>query len=322
MSKALTISVAAYNVSNYLKETLDSLIVNECLDSLEVLIINDGSTDDTASIAADYVNKYPDTFILINKENGGWGSTVNAGIRAATGKYFKLLDGDDCFDTASLTDFIDFLTKCDADLVYTDYVVFDDESHEVTEVKKVDMRMPLGEVVPSDRLNPDFMLMMHACTFKTELLQRNNVSITEHCFYTDNEYVVKALVNVETVCMKDCTVYRYRVGREGQSVSWEGYKKHYLEHATVVEQMLLTYKSLSDSKHMRVILFDRIKWIIDVHYNVMLHLGKDKKYKEALLRFDTMLKSKYSEFYPTTRRKVKLFRLTKGLMFPLLVYKS
>lgn len=322
MSKVLTISVAAYNVSSFLKDTLDSLITNECLDSLEVLIINDGSTDNTASIAAEYVKKYPDTFILINKENGGWGSTVNTGIREATGKYFKLLDGDDSFDSDSLPGFIDFLSKCDADLVYTDYVVFDDESLEVTEEKKVDMRMPLGETVSSDRLNPDFMLMMHACTFKTELLQRNNVSITEHCFYTDNEYVVKALVNVETVCMKDCIVYRYRVGREGQSVSWVGYKKHYLEHATVIEQMLLTYRSSVKSEHMRKILFDRIKWIIDVHYNVMLHLGKDKEYKDALLRFDTMLKNSYMEFYPTTRRKVKLFRLTKGLMFPLLVYKA
>ena len=101
MKKNLTISIAAYNVENYLEKTLDSLIIDN-LDKLEVLIVNDGSKDNTKKIAQKYCKKYPNSIKLIDKENGGYGSTINAGIKEATGKYFKQLDGDDWYNTENL----------------------------------------------------------------------------------------------------------------------------------------------------------------------------------------------------------------------------
>ena len=89
----LTIIVPAYNVEKYLEQCLDSL-VNQTIIAHKVIVVNDGSTDSTAEIAMEYQEKYPDTFRLINKENGGWGSTLNVGIKNAIGKYFKQLDGD------------------------------------------------------------------------------------------------------------------------------------------------------------------------------------------------------------------------------------
>lgn len=100
--KILTISIAAYNVEKYLPKTLESLVIPEIMDQLEVLIINDGSQDKTGQIAEEYVVKYPATFYLVNKENGGWGSTVNTSAQLATGKYYKLLDGDDFFNAEAL----------------------------------------------------------------------------------------------------------------------------------------------------------------------------------------------------------------------------
>ena len=98
MKKILSVSIASYNVEKILSQTLDSCLVPEIMDKLEVIVVNDGSKDGTAAVAEEYVKKAPETFVLINKENGGYGSTVNAGIQAATGKYFRLLDGDDWFD--------------------------------------------------------------------------------------------------------------------------------------------------------------------------------------------------------------------------------
>ena len=95
MEKLLTISVAAYNVDNYLDQLMQSVIEADVMDALEVLIVNDGSKDGTAAKALSYQQQYPASVRLIDKENGGHGSTINCGIREAKGKYFRALDGDD-----------------------------------------------------------------------------------------------------------------------------------------------------------------------------------------------------------------------------------
>ena len=94
VEKTLSISIAAYNVEEFLKNTLDSLVAPEIMDDIEVLIIDDGYKDNTAAIVKEFVDKYPNSFKVISKPNGGYGSTINAAIDAANGQYFKTLDGD------------------------------------------------------------------------------------------------------------------------------------------------------------------------------------------------------------------------------------
>lgn len=93
MCKVLSISIAAYNVEKYILKTLDSLVDPAILDKIEVLIEINGATDSTEAIVQPYIDKYPNTFKLIRRnENGGYGATINMSMDAATGKYFKLLD--------------------------------------------------------------------------------------------------------------------------------------------------------------------------------------------------------------------------------------
>lgn len=88
-------------MEKYLRRCLDSLIIDEDgMKQLEVLVINDGSKDSSSQIAHEYQDKYPDTFRVIDKENGNYGSCINRGLKEATGKYVKVLDADDWFDTA------------------------------------------------------------------------------------------------------------------------------------------------------------------------------------------------------------------------------
>ena len=93
--KILSVSIAAYNVQDTLAEALVPFTAEGIREYVDVMIVNDGSNDNTAAIASEYVNQYPDTFRLINKKNGGWGSTLNVGVQEAKGKYLKQLDGDD-----------------------------------------------------------------------------------------------------------------------------------------------------------------------------------------------------------------------------------
>ena len=120
MAKLLSISIAAYNVENFLKGTLDSLLADEeTLAKMEVIVVNDGSKDRTAEIAREYCDRYPESFRLIDKENGGYGSTINSAVRVASGKYFRLLDGDDWYFTENQKGYVEFLEKTEADIVLT-----------------------------------------------------------------------------------------------------------------------------------------------------------------------------------------------------------
>ena len=113
--KLLSIAVPCYNSQDYMRNCVDSLLKGGEL--VEILIVNDGSKDNTVAVAQQYVDKYPDSVRIIDKENGGHGSTINAGIREATGKYFKVVDGDDWVDSVALQNLLDFLKDHDADLI-------------------------------------------------------------------------------------------------------------------------------------------------------------------------------------------------------------
>ena len=119
--KVLTILVPVYNTEKYIRRCLASLLGPEVLESIEVLVINDGSKDHSSEIAREYVEKYPDTVVLVDKENGGHGSTINAGVERAKGKYFRVLDSDDWFNTVEFVEYVNRLQSEDADLVVTDY---------------------------------------------------------------------------------------------------------------------------------------------------------------------------------------------------------
>ena len=119
--KVVTISIAAYNMENYIRKTLDSLLDERIIDDLEVLIVDDGGTDGTLAIAKEYAAKYPDSIFPIHKENGGYGSVLNYTVPRAMGKYFRILDGDDWLKTENLYDWVQLLKTLDVDLFFSPY---------------------------------------------------------------------------------------------------------------------------------------------------------------------------------------------------------
>ena len=126
MDKILSIIIPTYNMEKYLRKCLESLVVSEeNLKCLEVLVVNDGSKDSSSLIAHEYETKYPQTFRVIDKENGNYGSCVNRGLKEAKGKYIKLLDSDDSFVNETFDEFVHFLMTEDADLFINDYCIVD-----------------------------------------------------------------------------------------------------------------------------------------------------------------------------------------------------
>lgn len=310
MEKILTVSIAAYNVEDFIKQTLDSLVLNNTLlmNKLEVLIINDGSKDKTIKIAHEYVDKYPNTFKLINKDNGGWGSTLNYGFKYATGKYFKQLDGDDYFLNKNLSGYMDFLENSQADLIVTPFYAFDTNNGDVLYKKEYDFMENKNEYL-FDEIAKKFTMDMHSCTVKTSILKDNSIKILEHCFYTDVEYMTKICSFVSTVAYCDMNIYCYRVARDGQSMSIQGVRKHYKDHIKVVFTLIEYIQTVDLSENIIAALENRLVNMINMQYMFFCLLEPNKSNKRELIEFDNKLKSIASVLYTKIpSKKTKIFR--------------
>lgn len=245
--KTLTISVAAYNVEKTLEKTLASFNNPKIYNDLEVLIVDDGSTDNTKDIAKKYEKLAPNTFRYIYKKNGGHGSTINKGMELATGKYFKVVDGDDWVDTDSLVTFINYLKQQDSDLVLTNHVeIYPNYSKKIN---LVDGMQPNKSYTWDDNIDIK-RVVLHTLTVKTSLLRKNNVHITEKCFYVDVEFVVWAAYVSHTITYFDLYLYMYRLGESNQSVAKTNMLKNIKMQEKVSYSLVKMYDQFVKAKKM------------------------------------------------------------------------
>lgn len=298
MDKILTLIIPTYNMEKYLRYCLDSLIVNrEGLDMLEVLVINDGSRDCSLEIARGYEREYPRTFRVIDKENGNYGSCVNRGLAEATGKYVKVLDADDSFDTENFSLFLDFLQKTDADLAVSDFAVVD-EDRNITRI--VTHGFPAGRI-PMDDICTDgnfSHIQMHAVTYRREMLLKLSYRQTEGISYTDQEWIFTPMVGVKTVSCFDKYVYKYLVGREGQTVDPSVKAKRIPHVCQCVYAMAKAFEQYKDciSNPLRMYLRGRLYYMVKEVY-VTCFLNYSGQSKELLRNFDATLKGISQEAY-------------------------
>lgn len=311
--KVLTISIASYNTESYIDETVRSLFVDkQYMDKMEIIIVNDGSKDQTSERAHALAKEYPGSIVVIDKENGGYGSTINNSLAIARGKYYKLLDGDDWYETKELTGFLDYLEQCEADIVVTPYY----------EVRKSDTLIDKhpeisAEIVSiEDQAVADRFFAMHEITVKTEILQSFNRPIGEHCFYTDTEYVFYCFSAAETIARYGKPIYRYRLEVAGQSVSLQGRRKHYRDFPTVAKRIINVHtagaKAFSGSK--KTILDFFLQHIMYHTFLAYMLLEEPEKYKGELIAFDQEIKCKYHEAYRIGYRS-KLVSAARILQF-------
>ncbi len=243
--KVLTVGINVYGVEKYLEDCLNSFVSKEWNNQLEVLVIIDGSPDNSLSIAKEYVRKYPNIFRVINKENGGLGSAVNSAIKNAKGKYYKWLDGDDMMSPSGLQGLVKAASHSDADLIVSPYITFDDASGETFEQMKVWWSDKVDYVSHSldGLVNMENRIPMHALCTRIDLLKKNGFRLPDRRYYVDIEYVVFCLKYAKTVLFLDKPVYLYRLGLDSQSVSINGYRKYFDDHEKVVMSVNEMYES-------------------------------------------------------------------------------
>lgn len=306
MGKILTISIAAYNSEKYLRKCLDSFVCCKEIEKLEVLVINDGSTDTTRQIAGEYQSSYPESITVINKENGGHGSTINTSIKLATGKYFKLVDADDWVYSEGLDKLVRFLEGATADLVLNPYIKVN-PGGEITQfiscVKQFNTveyckEYEIGEIENAIDLD------MHASTFRTDILRQDRKLISEHCFYVDNEYILYPIPYVKRVVFQDYVVYRYLFGRPDQSANKQSMIDRRNQYLHVLKKLIQFYYSHKNGTGLDLI-YNNISNMIRTHYSTYFRMKNVSTGKKELVQFDKYLKKYDLYSYVVTQYKGK-----------------
>lgn len=311
--KLITIAIPAYNMEKYLSRCLNSLLDKTIIDFIEIIIINDGSKDNTITIANDYKSKYSECIKVIDKENGGWGSGINAAIRNANGKYFKILDADDWFDSENFVTFISELSKLNVDLILTPYVL--DFIHKGKKKKIQFKNVEYNNIYTKSSLGGlnwgHKWFELPTITYRTEILKKNNITISE-CFYSDIEYDYLPLKYINSFIFCNLEIYHYYIGREGQSVSPEGVTKHYNDHLYICKKLLSYYNNInnvSDLQYITILKRIVIEKTIQNYIALMKFYIDRKKYIPLLYEFDNYIKEYNLELYKEVGENCRLYGL-------------
>lgn len=221
--KLLTFTIPCYNSQDYMRHCIESILPGG--EDVEILIVDDGSKDDTAAIADEYAEKYPTIVKAIHQENGGHGEAVNAGIRNATGLYFKVVDSDDWVDWNAYQAILAKLREIAGGSVALDMLlanyVYEKEGAKHKRVMR-QTGFPKDQIFTWSDVRHFYKghyILMHSVIYRTKLLRECGLELPKHTFYVDNIYVYKPLPHVRTMYYMDVDFYRYFIGREDQSVN-------------------------------------------------------------------------------------------------------
>lgn len=288
MEKTLTIVIPTYNMEKYLDKCLSSLIIDDknLLSLVEVLIINDGSKDRSSEIAHEYEKKYSGIFRVIDKENGNYGSCVNRGLLEAKGKYIKVLDADDYFDTESFSKYIDLARTLDVDAIFNDADIVDSKGRITGHFKTHVHRNSYFKFF-------DYTIFpqMHMVAYRTENLRRINYNQTEGISYTDQEWVFEPITTIKRAYYCKLSLYKYLVGREGQTMDPQIQDKYLSQIFDVLISLIMTFEKYTNSNSI-VYFWMKRKLIRDLEYHYKYIIIDNKDYKNNILvSFDKRLKT-------------------------------
>ena len=261
MEKLLSIIVPSYNMEKYLPNGLASLVVGdaELLQSLDVIVVNDGSKDRTSEIAHGFEAKHPGVFRVLDKSNGNYGSCVNAALPLAAGRFVKILDADDSYDTAAFERYLRALAALPAttDVVFNDYISVDEEGR-VTETTTYSFPTDAAFGV-ADILSRDCFIAMHAVAYRTALLREIGYHQTEGISYTDTEWTYLPVAFAREIRYVPEKVYRYLLGRDGQTMEPKTIVRNLWMQDKILDKMLKQYDEVSCSREARAYLEYQLK---------------------------------------------------------------
>ncbi len=320
MNKILSIIIPTYNAQKFLDKGLTSFIMDDdtLMKELEVIVVNDGTPDNSVAVAQKYVDRYPDTFRILNKENGGHGSAINAGVKAASGKYFQVVDADDWVDTKVLATIMHMLGETEADAMIhahqTHNVTTKEIEHKHVKCQDESRMYNLSQMMGFwDDIY--WGLTFHGVLYNTKFYKNLNYELIEGVFYEDQEYSTVPLCFASKIKIADEELYMYRIGDVNQSVSTQSLIKRLPDLETVIYRLADAKKLEADFAEggSEYWLRKLTKCVAD-YYHIALIVNPDKKAgRKRVAAFNQKLVDKYNWLYEMSATKYKVFKLYNAL---------
>ena len=332
----LTIAIPAYNVEEYLEKCLYSILNHRNASKTEVLVINDGSKDNTLKIAKEYEKKCNGIVKVIDKENGGHGSTINVAIKEAKGKYIRIIDSDDWVDSENLSKLVDIMEKSDTDIILTRGSYEYAEKSDFADIISYD-NIQEGKIYNfNDLIYKGYGFntygpLLTTGNYKTEILRKAKFKISEKKPYVDMEFNAFSLKHINTLQYYNLDIYRYFIGREGQTVSKGYWKKKYKEHIYVIFNIIKTVyndEEFSDPKKQyifnnliapmvdsQIFMFDALCLWTEID-EFLKELKQYPEIYEASIEFIENKQGNCQLILRDYKKKLGLFKMNKPIIVP------
>ena len=284
--KYITFTIPCYNSQDYMRHIIDNLVaVGE---DIEVIIVNDGSKDDTGKIADEYEKKYPTIVKAIQKENGGHGSGVMAGIHNATGMFFKVVDSDDWVETKDVINMLDLIKKHieekqEVDLYITNYV-YEHAADNTQFVMHYRKCLPAEKVITWEemtRVKLSTIFLMHSLMYRLEKLKESKMELPSHTFYVDDIYAYVPLPYMKKIYYHDLDLYHYFIGRSDQSINYGTMCKRYEQQMRVFRIMFEAYSYDEINKQPKELKRYMWKWLMTICAITFMTIVGTKEDKET-----------------------------------------
>lgn len=295
-------------MSDYIERCLNSLIIPD-MSKLDILVINDGSKDDSSEKAKKIASRYPDSIRVIDKENGNYGSCINRGLKEACGKYVKILDADDTFDKENFEGFVKYLAEIDEDLVLSNVEKIDSFNKRLylykSELIKPNTPLGIEEIL---KLSKDDLISMHSFTYKTKILREIEYKQSEGISYTDTEWYFLPITGCRFISYYDKIIYRYLIGREGQTMEASIFRSKISHLIEIVKWMVENYYRVKSNMiiEIREYMETRIIELIPIIYKtIILDINKEETNK-ILISLDDFLSEIAPEIYSKGIEKGKI----------------
>ncbi|MCC8021688.1 MAG: glycosyltransferase family 2 protein [Akkermansia sp.] len=300
LHKTLTVAIPIYNTALYLEQCLSSVLNEMTPPDVEVLLINDGSTDRSAEIIDSYAQAFPEQTRAIHKENGGWGSCINLAMKSAAGKYFRILDSDDWVSRDYFPLYIKELREINTDAAATEMV----EIYSGGRQKIFDIPSGIKGSVSSmsDYIKDGSGFPMGMLTVRTSLLKRGEMEVSER-YYSDIEFILKAVTSAKDVYFGCGALYMYRKTDNNASTAQLGYARHRRDflrmslhlvqyRSTVGESLPPETKQFFDNDLLRIGRFSHQLYLSPIY-----HLADVPPNTEELRRWSEELRRLAPELY-------------------------
>lgn len=307
--KLLSVTVPCYNSQDYMRHCVETLLPGG--DEVEILIVDDGSKDDTAAIADQLQAQYPTIVRAIHQENAGHGGAVMKGLENATGLYFKVVDSDDWVDTQVLKDLLALLRRFaqqgeGVDMVVSDFV-YDKVGARHKKVMRYPFAIPQNKVLRWEEVGSfpkGHYLLMHSVIYRTQLLRESDLDLPRHTFYVDNLFVYVPMAQVKTLYYVDKVFYHYFIGREDQSVQ-EGVMIRRIDQQLRVNRLMLAQVDLDqvENKRLRRYLLNYLEIITTISMVLLFRAG-DKEHLEKARSFWRDMARDYPRHYQLLSRRL------------------